>query len=97
MSGAAEDLRYLILGEDGRHVLLGRAQPGRPDIDAASAAMQLANLRGWIVSASGSFHARAKPSLEEIAPMNNPMVPFALAVKLAGGKVAPEAGPGALL
>ena len=87
-----EDRRYLILGEDGRHVLLGRAQPGACDIQATTAAMELANLRGWVVRASGTFHTRAKPVLQEVAPINRPMVPFAMAVKAAGGKVGEVGG-----
>ncbi|MBW6397026.1 hypothetical protein KPL78_04160 [Roseomonas sp. HJA6] len=73
--------RWIILGEDGRFVTLGRAvAPTDEDINAAEAAMRAQGVAGWVAVMSGSPWTFARPELMEVRPLASPASTFAAAV-----------------
>jgi hypothetical protein len=58
---------WIVLGQDGRHVTLGRAAlPTDEDIGAASAALDAQGLGGWIVTLDGSYWGRGSVTLAPV-------------------------------
>ena len=61
--------RWIVLGQDGRHVTLGRvAPPSAEEIAAASTAMAAQGLAGWIATLDGDYWGRGRVML---APMQS--------------------------
>jgi hypothetical protein len=55
---------WIVLGQDGRHVTLGRAAPPTDEeIAAASDALSAQGLGGWIVTIDGSYWSRGRVML----------------------------------
>ena len=76
----SSDRRWIILAEDGRSSIIGRARdPSEADIDAAEASLARNGTGGWLAVMSGSQYSRELPTLLEVRPLNNPAVPFARA------------------
>jgi hypothetical protein len=79
----ASERRWIVLGEDGRHVTLGRhADPSPEEIAAAEAALVGQCLAGWLAVAEGDPWRRgARVRLLEVRPLAEPSVPFQGAVE----------------
>ena len=73
--------RWIILGEDGRHVTMGRhSDPSPEEIAQAEAGLAAQNLAGWLAIMEGAYYQRRKPSLMMVRQLCNPQRPFAEAV-----------------
>ena len=58
--------RWTVLGTDGRHVSLGRAEPSEADVLAASIALTAPGLSGWLARIGGAYCSRVKVRLEPL-------------------------------
>jgi hypothetical protein len=57
---------WIVLGQDGRHVTLGRAAPTDEEIAATSDALAAQGLGGWIVTMDGSYWGRGRVTLAPV-------------------------------
>jgi DNA-binding transcriptional MocR family regulator len=60
------ETRWIVLGADGRHVSLGRAEPSEAEIATANAALAAQGLSGWLARMQGEYYSRRKVTLERI-------------------------------
>ena len=59
--------RWIVLGQDGRHVTLGRAvSPTAKEIAAASDALSQQGLAGWIATLDGDYWGRGRVTLAPV-------------------------------
>lgn len=66
MSASAQR-RWIGLGQDGRHVTLGRATPpSAEEIAAASKAMAAQGPAGWIATLDGDYWSRGRVTLAPV-------------------------------
>lgn len=73
--------RWIVLGEDGRHVTMGRhSDPSPEEIAQAEAGLAAQGLAGWLAVMEGAYYQRSKPSLMMVRQLCNPERPFAEAV-----------------
>jgi hypothetical protein len=63
---AGTEQRWIVLGADGRHVSLGRSEPSKAEITAASDALAAQGLSGWLARMQGEYYSRGKVTLEPI-------------------------------
>ncbi len=71
------DSRWLIVGEDGRHITLARkAAPSEDEILAAEKAMTAQGVSGWLVLLSGEYYRRTKPQVTVLRSLHTPRRPF---------------------
>jgi hypothetical protein len=54
---------WIVLGQDGRHVTLGRTTPTDEEVAAASEALAAQGLGGWIVTMDGTYWGRGRVPL----------------------------------
>ena len=65
--------RWVVVGEDGRYVTLGRASdPSEPEILEAEKALVAQGLAGWLAIMQGSPHYEATPRLMEVRTLGTP-------------------------
>jgi hypothetical protein len=57
---------WIVLGQDGRHVSLGRTTPTDAAITAASDALNAQGLGGWIVTMVGAYWGRGGVALAPV-------------------------------
>jgi hypothetical protein len=60
------ETRWIVLGTDGRHVSLGRAEPSEAEVLAASNALATQGLSGWLARMQGDYYSRSKISVEPL-------------------------------
>jgi hypothetical protein len=60
------ETRWMVLGADGRHVSLGRAEPSQAEVMAASDALATQGLSGWLARIQGDYYSRGKVTLEPL-------------------------------
>jgi hypothetical protein len=60
------ETRWIVLGADGRHVSLGRAEPSEAEIATASDALAAQGLSGWLARMQGDYYSRRKVILEPL-------------------------------
>jgi hypothetical protein len=71
------DRRWVVLGEDGRFVTLGRAtDPSEGEIANAEAALRAQGLAGWLAIMDGSPYATKMPTLLMVRPLAEPKGTF---------------------
>ena len=63
---AETETRWMVLGTDGRHVSLGRAEPSDAEIVTASDALAAQGLSGWLTRMQGEYYSRAMVTLEPV-------------------------------
>lgn len=64
---ARGERRWIVLGQDGRHVTLGRAAPpSAEEMAAASKAMETQGLSGWIATLDGDYWGRGRVTLAPV-------------------------------
>jgi hypothetical protein len=74
--------RWIVLGEDGRHITMGRhSDPSPEEVAKAEAGLAAQGLAGWLAVMEGAYYQRRKPSLMMVRPLFNPERPFAEAVE----------------
>ncbi len=61
--------RWVVLGSDGRHVSLGRTEPGEAEVNTASDALAAQGLSGWLARMQGDYYSRAMVTLEPLQRM----------------------------
>jgi hypothetical protein len=71
--------RWIVLGEDGRHVTLGRhSDPTAAEIAGAEEALTAQGLHGWLAVIEGAYWAkRGRVILLMVRPLGTPQSPFA--------------------
>ena len=66
--------RWIVLGQDGRHVTLGRAvSPTAKEIAAASDALSQQGLAGWIATLEGDYWGRGRVTLAPVQIIGTPV------------------------
>ena len=60
------ETRWIVLGTDGRHVSLGRADPSEAEITAADDALAAQGLSGWLARMWGEYYSRKNVTLEPL-------------------------------
>ncbi|MCA3273552.1 MAG: hypothetical protein ING12_16325 [Roseomonas sp.] len=60
------ETRWIVLGTDGRHVSLGRAEPTEIEVVAASDTLAEQGLSGWLARMQGDYYSRRKVMLEPL-------------------------------
>lgn len=69
--------RWIVLGEDGRFVTLGRAtDPSEGEIARAEESLHAQGLAGWLAVMSGSPYATRLPTLLMVRPLADPKETF---------------------
>ena len=69
--------RWVVLGEDGRFVTLGRASdPSEVEIQAAEEGLRAQGLAGWLAVMAGNPYEGALPRLMEVRPLAAPSGSF---------------------
>jgi hypothetical protein len=64
---ARGERRWIVLGQDGRHVTLGRAAPpSAEEITAARDALHRQCLAGWIATQDGDYWGRGRVTLTPV-------------------------------
>ena len=63
---AETETRWMVLGTDGRHVYLGRTEPGEAEVMAASDALAAQGLSGWLARMQGEYYSRRGMTLQPI-------------------------------
>jgi DNA-binding transcriptional MocR family regulator len=63
---AETETRWMVLGTDGRHVSLGRAEPSEAEVQTASDALAAQGLSGWLARMHGEYYSRRKVTLESL-------------------------------
>ncbi|MFN7288924.1 MAG: hypothetical protein ACK5TL_01170 [bacterium] len=63
---ATTETRWMVLGTDGRHVSLGRAEPSEAEVMAASDVLAAQGLSGWLASMQGDYYSRGRVMLEPL-------------------------------
>ncbi len=73
--------RWLVLGEDGRHVWLGRhSDPSKEEIRIAEERLAAQSLAGWLAVSEGDFYDLASDFvLLHVKPLANPTGDFEVA------------------
>jgi hypothetical protein len=60
------ETRWIVLGTDGRHVSLGRAEPSTTETATASDVLAAQGLSGWLARMQGDYYSRGKVTLEPL-------------------------------
>ena len=60
------ETRWIVLGTDGRHVSLGRAEPSEAEIATASDALAAQGISGWLARMQGDYYSRRRVMLEPL-------------------------------
>ena len=58
--------RWIVLGTDGRHVSLSRAEPSSTEVATTSDALAAQGLSGWLARMQGDYYSRRKVMLEPL-------------------------------
>jgi hypothetical protein len=74
---SSRERRWIILGEDGRYVTLGRdSDPTEDELAKAEGALQAQGLAGWLAIMEGNPHTVAQPVLMMVRPLADPASTF---------------------
>ncbi|WP_424140338.1 hypothetical protein [Roseomonas chloroacetimidivorans] len=75
---AAQGETFILLGSDGRHVLLGRqCEPDAAEVGQIAALLAAKNLGGWVALMRGDYwHRQRRVSLERIREAAPSSIPF---------------------
>jgi hypothetical protein len=72
MEGLTE-IRWLVLGTDGRHVTVGRhSDPDPSELAHVAGLLREKNLSGWLVLMKGGYYVQRKPELMLVRPLCEP-------------------------
>jgi hypothetical protein len=59
--------RWIILAQDGRHVMMGRAAPpSEVEVEAAASALVAQGLAGWLATLDGNYWSRRRVTLAAV-------------------------------
>ncbi len=66
----AFEQRWMAIGEDGRHVTLGRhSEPTDDELAAATKALEAQNVAAWLVVVEGDYWGRRKLDMVMVRPL----------------------------
>lgn len=69
--------RWVVLGEDGSFVTLGRhSDPSEAEIGAAEASLRAQGLAGWLAIMEGNPHLGPVPQFLQVRPLASPAARF---------------------
>jgi hypothetical protein len=72
-----QERRWIVLGEDGRYVSLGRASdPTIDEIQEVENALLAEGFSGWLAVLAGSPYENSLPDLLEVRPLAEPTCTF---------------------
>ena len=72
-----QERRWIILGEDGRYVSLGRdSDPTEEEILKVEAMLKAQGISGWLAVLAGSPFENSIPGILEVKPLANPTQTF---------------------
>lgn len=78
----SDEVRWIVLSQDGRHVTLGRHSDPSPDeLKRAEDALIAAGEHGWLAVLRGAYYSQAVPSLLMVKTMGIPNEPWDKAVE----------------
>jgi hypothetical protein len=71
------EIRWIVLGTNGKHVTVGRdTDPTEEEVAVAEAALVARGLAGWLALMKANYYSRHKPSLSMIRALGNPTTTF---------------------
>lgn len=77
MDEANLEIRWIVLGTNGKHVTIGRdTDPTKEEVAVAEAALVAGGLSGWLALMKANYYSRHKPSLSMIRALGNPSSTF---------------------
>jgi hypothetical protein len=65
------ETRWIVLGTDGRHVSLSRAEPSETEVATTSDALAAQGLSGWLARMQGEYYSRGKVTLEPLRTLGS--------------------------
>ncbi len=81
MKASTAEVRWLVLGTDGRHVTISRhSEPPPEEIAVLESGLSAQGMAGWLTVMKGQYHESGKPSLMMVRPLCNPQSEFSDAV-----------------
>ncbi|EFH10731.1 hypothetical protein HMPREF0731_3047 [Pseudoroseomonas cervicalis ATCC 49957] len=73
----SDERRWIILGEDGRYITLGRASdPSEQEISETETALLARGLSGWLAVMQGNPYVGAKPRLMQVRALGEAKTAF---------------------
>lgn len=79
-SDAVSDRRWVVVGEDGRYVTIGRIfDPTEDELQEAERQLVAQGIGGWLAVMSSSPHGPVMPSLMMVRPLASPSRPWGVA------------------
>ena len=73
MNEFTNDVRWIVLGTDGRHVTLGRhSDPTPEEIDKVESVLLKSQKAGWLAIMQGTYYGINKPTLVMVRPLGIP-------------------------
>lgn len=76
-TGKQKERRWVVLGEDGRFVTLGRqSDPSEDEVRKAEDALRANGLAGWLAVMEGSPYSVAEPMLIMVKALAEPAAAF---------------------
>ncbi len=77
MKQANLEVRWIVLGTNGKHVTIGRdTGPTEEEVAVAEAALLSQGLSGWLVSMKANYYSRHEPFLSMVRALGNPKTTF---------------------
>lgn len=84
----SRERRWILLGEDGRYVTLGRhSDPSEAEIAEAESNLRRLGRAGWLAIMEGNPYAGPLPSIMMVRPLANPLSAFADAGEILRSKL----------
>jgi len=78
---AAQEHRWIVLADDGRHVTLGRhTDPSQEEVSAAETALRASRQAGWLAVMRGRYYSREAVELLMVRPLGDPAGAWSAAV-----------------
>jgi hypothetical protein len=81
MAIASRERRWIILGDDGRHVTVGRhSDPSEDELDRAADALRANNQGGWLAVTEGRYYSEDQLSVLMVRELASPRAAWEVAL-----------------
>jgi hypothetical protein len=81
MIAVSREKRWIVLGDDGRHITLGRySDPSEEEIARAGDALRANGQGGWLAMTEGAYYGRASISVLMVREIAEPRRPWEAAL-----------------
>ena len=78
---ARREKRWIVLGEDGRHVTLGRhTDPSEEELTRAADALRASGQGGWLAVTEGRYYSGDQLSVLMVRELASPQSPWEIAL-----------------